>query len=205
MTPHTCDSPNGKAYYNCDKGGCGKAIHQVDGNAYGPGGQYRINSQKKFNAKVSFNQQGGSMHSIVLDLKQGSNSFSMTIADNDCAGGYLANMGNALAAGMTLTVSNWGQPGLSMSWLDGDTGCNEWCGNNPSITTSNIKYTLGNGPAPGPNPPGPHPTPGNYTYGSACASNQDDECNGCSQCDWSWPTNDPAKWASKDAHCRCHP
>jgi hypothetical protein len=46
MTPHTCDSPQGKHYFNCDKGGCGKAIHQVDGNAFGPGGQYRINSLK---------------------------------------------------------------------------------------------------------------------------------------------------------------
>jgi len=29
------------------------------------------------------------MDSIVLNLSQGSNNFSMTIADWDCAGGYL--------------------------------------------------------------------------------------------------------------------
>jgi len=147
------------------------------------------------------------MDSIVLDLKQGSNSFSMTVADADCAYGYLNNMGKALQEGMTLSVSNWGQPGLSMSWLDGDTHCNEWCGNNPSITTSNIKYTLGgSGPVP-PTPPTP-PSPGNYVYGTACATTHDDDCakvSGCGQCDWSWPSNDPAKWASKDAKCRCHP
>jgi len=131
------------------------------------------------------------MSSIVLDLKQGSNSFSMTIADRDCAGGYLDNMSKALQDGMTLSVSNWGQPGLSMSWLDGDTGCNEWCGNNPSITTSNIKYTTsGHGPVP---PPPPPPPIGNYTYGSACATKHDDDCgNNCNECDWSWPTSDPA-------------
>ena len=73
---------------------------------------------------------------------------------------------------MTMSVSNWGQPGLSMSWLDGDTGCSEWCGNNPSITTSNIKYvTNGSGP-----PPPPPPPPGNFTYGSACAHKSDDDC-----------------------------
>ena len=103
---------------------------------------------------------------------------------------------------MTMSVSNWGQPGLSMSWLDGDTGCSEWCGNNPSITTSNIKYvTNGSGPTP-PTPPGP--TPGNYTYGSACANKSDDDCgSNCNECDWSWPSNDPAQWSSKDAKCRC--
>jgi hypothetical protein len=69
MTPHTCDSPSGKHYWNCDKGGCGKAIHQVDGNAYGPGNQYRINSLKTFTAKVNFNKAGNDLNSIVLDLK----------------------------------------------------------------------------------------------------------------------------------------
>ena len=96
MTPHTCDSPSGKHYWNCDKGGCGKSIHSVDGNAYGPGNQYRINSLNKFNAKVNFNGSGSSMSSITLNLKQGSNSFTLTVADNDCAGGYLNNMASAL-------------------------------------------------------------------------------------------------------------
>lgn len=93
MTPHTCDSPSGKHYWNCDKGGCGKAIHQVDANAYGPGTQYRINTQRAFHAKISFNSDGSKMDSIVLNLSQGSNNFSMTIADWDCAGGYLEHMG----------------------------------------------------------------------------------------------------------------
>jgi len=92
-TPHTCSAPSGKHYWNCDKGGCGKSIHSIDGNAYGPGNQYRINTLKTFTAKMSFNKSGNSMNEIVLNLKQGSNSFTLTIADQDCAGGYLANMG----------------------------------------------------------------------------------------------------------------
>jgi len=150
------------------------------------------------------------MSSITLDLKQGSNSFTLTIADNECAGGYLDNMSKSIAEGMTLSVSNWGQPGLSMSWLDGDTGCNEWCGNSPTITTSNIKYTTaGNTPVPPtpPTPPGPKPTPGKYFYQAPCGNMTDGQCgNNChTECDWSWPINDPAKWASKDADCRCKP
>ena len=64
----------------------------------------------------------------------------MVIADQDCAPGYLDSMKDAIEQGMTLAISNWGQPGLSMSWLDGDTGCTEWCGNDPTVFVSNIKY-----------------------------------------------------------------
>ena len=93
---NTCDSPKGKHYFNCDRAGCGKSIYSVDKNAYGPGNQYRINSLNKFNAKVNFNGSGSSMSSITLDLTQGSNSFTLTIADNECASGYLNNMASAL-------------------------------------------------------------------------------------------------------------
>ena len=78
-------------------------------------------------------------------------------------------MGQAIADGMTMAVSNWGQPGLSMSWLDGDTGCNEWCGNNPNISVSNIKYNTSGSPV----PPPPPPPPKNYTYGQPCAHASD--------------------------------
>ena len=58
-----------------------------------------------------------------------------------------------------------------------------------------------------PTPPGPKPTP-SYTYGNPCAHPDDGDCgNNCpaANCDFSWPTNDPAKWNSKDAACRCKP
>merc|ERR1712060_586726 len=45
-----------------------------------------------------------------------------------------------------------------------------------------------------------------YTYGDDCATLRDDDCalvSGCSQCSWSWPSNDPAQWDSSDAKCRC--
>jgi len=44
----------------------------------------------------------------------------MTIADNDCAYGYLAAMSAPLRDGMTTIISNWG---TTMGWLDGETGC----------------------------------------------------------------------------------
>ena len=64
----------------------------------------------------------------------------MTIADTDCAAGYLSDMTKPIKDGMTMAISNWGDIGQDMSWLDGDTGCTESCGNNPSVSVSNIVY-----------------------------------------------------------------
>ena len=50
VTPHTCDSPSGKHYDNCDRGGCGYHLHKVV--SYGPG--KTIDTNKKFNVKTSF-------------------------------------------------------------------------------------------------------------------------------------------------------
>lgn len=36
-TPHHCDSPQGKHFENCDRGGDGKSIYSQDPTAYGPG------------------------------------------------------------------------------------------------------------------------------------------------------------------------
>ena len=45
-----------------------------------------------------------------------------------------------------------------------------------------------------------------YTYGDSCHGLQDQDCSldsSCTQCSWSWPSNDSAQWASPDAKCRC--
>ena len=131
----------------------------------------------------------------------------MTIADEDCAAGYLADMKKPIEDGMTMAISNWGDIGQDMSWLDGDTGCKESCGNNPSVTVSNIVYKTVNPSGPTPfQKPCPPPDP--YAYGNPCATKDADDCGeNCTlaNCDFSWPVNDPAKWNSKDAKCRCKP
>lgn len=120
-TPHKCDAPNSNGhYYNCDRGGCGKSIWSVDPRAYGPGSNFRINTNYPFHVKLEFPEQGGRLSKIVINLTQNSNSFSMTIADSDCAQGYLTDMSAALKAGMTTAVSNWG---TTMGWLDNETHC----------------------------------------------------------------------------------
>lgn len=44
---------------------------------------------------------------------------------------------------MTLATTNWGNPNVSMEWLDGETGCQGKCEGNPgAYTVSNLKYNL---------------------------------------------------------------
>lgn len=100
---------------------------------------------------------------------------------------------------MAVAVSSWGGPYSDMSWLDQDTGCSGDCNNSPTLVVKNIEYTSGKGPVP--------PTPTDFTFGDECSTKTDDDCSqvNCKDhmCKWSWPSNDPAKWSSKDAHCRC--
>lgn len=129
-------------------------------------------------------------------MTQGSKKFTLRANDSDCSG-YMAQVQGALEAGMTLAMSNWGTDWNTMKWLDQDTGCQGTCGS-PTLNISNIEYVTGK--------PGPKPVPGKYTYGDACATPTDGECgDSCADCVWSWPSNDPAAWASKDADCRCKP
>lgn len=48
--------------------------------------------------------------------------------------------------------------------------------------------------------------PQGYTYGqNPCINNTSGLCDGCDDCRWSWPTDDPSKWESAEAMCRCKP
>ena len=89
----------------------------------------------------------------------------MTVADADCANGYLDNMKKPLMEGMTLMVSSWGDKYDTMSWLDNGL-CSGDCNTNYTSKISNISYKTG----PHPTPPPPPPPPVDYTYGDACAS-----------------------------------
>ena len=45
-----------------------------------------------------------------------------------------------------------------------------------------------------------------YTYGNDCGTVTDQDCGlvpGCTQCAFSYPTNDPDMWSSSEARCRC--
>jgi len=116
---------------------------------------------------------------------------------SDCS--YLNNMSNDMAGGMGLVISNWGG---DATWLWHDR-CTGSC-NNPQLTISNIKITSGHVKPPAPTPP----SPAHYIFGNACANLSDGycpemHCPSVDHCKWSWPSDDPAQWDSKDAACRC--
>ena len=125
-------------------------------------------------------------------MSQGSNTVTMT---GNC--GSNAQMTNDLRNGMAFAISSWS---TYDSWL-WKNRCSAGGCNGSDIYFKNLVIKTG-GSTPGPSP-GPTPTPGNYTYGDACASKSADECNGSCDCRWSWPSDDPAKWSSRNAHCRC--
>jgi hypothetical protein len=112
--------------------------------------------------------------------------------DGNC--GDNSRMSGDIANGMAFAFSNWE---TTDNWLWGDK-CYGSCGGNPYLNITNIKFSTGG------DSPTPTPTPtGDYSYGDACSTRSDDYCDGSCECDWSWPSNDPAKWASADAACRC--
>jgi hypothetical protein len=142
-TPHHCDSPQGKHYTNCDRGGDGKDLFSSDPTAYGPGSNFKINTAEPFHVKQEFKDENGIVKSIVTTFTQGEASVNLTVDDS-----YVESMTDALKEGMTVAISNWGGPGIDMSWLDGNTGCKGDCSNSPDVMWSNIEYTLAGSPTP---------------------------------------------------------
>lgn len=147
VTPHRCDAPQGKYYPHCDGGGCGRNTYRTNPNAFGPGGNFQVNTQKPFRVNMSFQTSGGNLNRIVTIISQaGGGSFTMT-HDDSCGGGYLASMTNAFREGMVVVMSYWGTTGSGMSWLDiPPCSANDNCNTNTQVTFSDIMVT-GNGTA----------------------------------------------------------
>lgn len=228
-TPHNCDAPTNKGHYNnCDGSGKGwMNFHNLNLD-YGPG--RGINTQQKFHVKSGFQKSGDRLTRFSIELSQNGHTVSHSIGDGDVPGGYFDSIKGDLERGMTFAISNWGSDWNTMQWLDGNTGCGGGCGN-PSIHVSNISITTGgHSPTPTPTPTpgtgkwscadggcsetgsGSHDSESaclgsctsSYSFGDACAGPSDGLCgSSCGSCAWSWPSNDPQKWSSSDANCRC--
>ena len=145
-------------------------------------------------------QSGNQVTKFETILSQDGQTVSM---GSDC--GYTAGMSCDLAKGMAFALSNWGG---DVQWLSKNK-CGGSNYNQNALTFSNIEITTGSGSADGCQSGGGGGgggDTGNYTYGDACAHADDDDCgSSCSygQCKWSWPSDDPAAWASSNAKCRC--
>lgn len=83
--------------------------------------------------KIAFTEEAH----FSVELSQNGKTHSMH-TDDSCTD-YLSNMKHSLGSGrMTMAISNWGQHHSDMEWLDGDTGCQGECNNNPTVVYRNL-------------------------------------------------------------------
>eukprot|EP00727_Mastigamoeba_balamuthi_P010503 m51a1_g6075 hypothetical protein (1598) ;mRNA; f:293404-300521 len=147
VTLHKCDKPQGKYYADCDKGGCGKNFAEVKG-AYGPGEQYKINTNKPFIAGYEFRQANGQLTGVFARLTQGPNVIAEEITG--CRPNYFQELTAPLKAGMAVALSHWGDG--TMEWLDKDR-CNTSCDKSGRLVVSDFQWSDGSS-APAPQPSG---------------------------------------------------
>jgi len=139
VTPHRCDAPQGKFYPRCDGGGCGLNTYRLNQNAYGPGGNFIINTQSTFRVSMSFSTSGGVLNNITTVLSQNGKTYTFTHDDARCGGGYLEALTDAFKQGMVVVISYWGELGSSMSWLDvPPCNVNQNCNTATTVTFSDI-------------------------------------------------------------------
>lgn len=122
VTPHVCDSPTSKGYYDrCDGGGCGLKLHGVHRGSYGHNSSFTIDTSKPFTVVTEFGDDGqGGLQSVTTKVSQGDKHAPvLTNTVTRCGRYKLAALGAALKEGMVVTISYWGQaqPG-GMGWLD---------------------------------------------------------------------------------------
>ena len=122
VTPHVCDSPTSSGYYDkCDGGGCGLKLHGVHPGSYGPNSSYTIDTSKPFTVRTEFeSDHNNGLQSVTTKVSQGDmQAPPLHNAVTACGKYKLAALGTALAQGMVVTLSYWGQSQAGgMSWLD---------------------------------------------------------------------------------------
>jgi len=134
--------------------------------------------------------------------QEGSNDVVMTTGNCE----YLQNMSSDITQ-MVIVLSNWGSD--SLNWLQHGV-CEGSCSRTDTLTQfSNLSFTsaAANPNPPEPTPPEPEDEDVEYKYGSECTrANQDtSRCTNNCDCHISWPFDDPLKWRSPQAGCRCLP
>jgi len=127
-TPHRCDEPSATGHYsNCDRRGCQQSTRSLGDKAYGPGPQFTIDTRRPFTVQTTFH---GTVRSkvphftgLTTRLQQAANELVMH--HSQCSEGYLETMAHAMAGGMSMRITYWGDEAKTMRWLD-----QPGCGNN---------------------------------------------------------------------------
>lgn len=114
ITPHSCDSPQGKYYSHCDGGGYSLSAYDKDKLSFGPSDQHLIDTTKPFRVSHTFESTDGTLSKMTSTLSQGDKKFQM-VHDKQS---YLNSLTDAVNQGMAIAMSFWGDGGGEMSWLD---------------------------------------------------------------------------------------
>jgi len=143
VTPHRCDQPQGRYYPHCDGGGCGINTYRTNNQAFGPGGNFIINTQSPFRVSMSFSTGGtGNLNNITTVLSQNGKTFKFMHDTARCGGGYLESLTPVFKQGWVVAISYWGELGSGMSWLDvPPCNANENCNTATTVTFSDIAVT----------------------------------------------------------------
>jgi len=143
-TPHKCDPPHNGHYFNCDRGGCGQNTRDMP-NAYGPGPNFQINTKRPFEVITAFTANGDQMTGMVTTLQQ--DDHQVKLDHGGCTPEYYAALSPAMAAGMSIRITYWGNEASAMAWLDSPPCGSETCsGVNAGLATiSNIRLDSSTG------------------------------------------------------------
>jgi hypothetical protein len=127
VTPHKCGADGTS---DCDGGGCATKLE-----GYGKAGK-AIDTTKPFRVELAVgaagaaaagatdDDQASSASATTTTYFQGDDSVVVRHTDESCGGSYMEGMQPSWQ-NMVVTVSNWGDSGSGMAWLDGDAGCSD--------------------------------------------------------------------------------
>jgi len=114
-TAHKCDPATNGHYDSCDRSGCSDNSRD-EPDAYGPGSSYTIDTRKPFEVRTEFPASGSELKGMRTILRQSGKQ--ITMMHSTCQPEYFAALSEAMAAGMSLRITYWGDRAETMSWLD---------------------------------------------------------------------------------------
>lgn len=164
-TPHRCDAPSDAGHYsNCDRKGCTQSTRGRGNNAYGQGPAHIINTLHPFEVSTTFHgkqPRAGEARFTGLTTRLSQEGRELVLDHERCKG-YLQAIAGAMAQGMSLRITYWGEDAKTMEWLDrppcGEQSCAASAGDavisNLSVSAPRLPSAPGRGvPAHGPSAP----------------------------------------------------
>lgn len=114
-TPHKCDAAVNGHYNSCDRGGCSENTRDQP-DAYGPGSAFTIDTRHPFEVRTEFPVASDVLTGMRTILHQFGRE--VMLKHSSCESDYFDQLSDAMAAGMSLRITYWGDRADTMSWMD---------------------------------------------------------------------------------------